>query len=122
MAKANQVIGKVTISTASLGVLRSKPGATLNLGGVKREAVGDDQGIAGYTESHVEPTLDATFVKKAGVSAQALANITDEDISFEGDDGSHYVLRNAWCAEPPEVSNEGVKVKFAGVRCDEVTA
>lgn len=118
----NQVIGRVTISTASLGVVRSKPGASLNLGGVKRDPVEDDQGVAGFTEATQAPTLDATFVKKAGVSMQALAGITNEDISFEGDDGSHYVLREAWCAEPPELSNDGIKVKFAGTRCDEVTA
>ncbi len=119
---SNQVEGRVTISTASLGVLRSKPGATLNLGGVKRDPVVSDQGVAGYAETPVEPTLEATFVKKAGVSAQALAAITNEDISFEGDDGSHYILRQAWCSEPPERTAGEIKVKFAAISCDEVTA
>jgi len=122
MAATNQVEGRITISTAKLGVVRSKPGASLNLGGMKRDSVEDDQGVAGYSETPVAPTIDATFVKKSGVSAQALADITSEDITFEGDDGSHYVLRQAWCSEPPERTAGEIKVKFAGIKCDEVTA
>ncbi len=97
----NQVQGKVSISLPITGLLRSKPGASLDLGGVKRDPVVDDQGVAGYTEQPVSPSIDATFIKKAGVSAATLAAIVQEDISFEGDDGAHYVLRDAWCAEPP---------------------
>ncbi|RMG60285.1 MAG: hypothetical protein D6717_00345 [Gammaproteobacteria bacterium] len=119
---SNQVQGRITISTASLGVIRSMPGATLDLGGVKREPVEDDQGTAGYKETPSTPKIEATFVKKGGVSARAIGDISNEDISFEGDDGSHYVLREAWCSEPPQLSAGEIKVTFAGIRCDEVTA
>jgi len=106
----------------SLGVLRSKPGASLDFGGVKRDPVEDDQGVAGYSESPVAPSIDATFTKNAGVSVKALADISNEDISFEGDDGSHHVIRQAWCSEPPVLSGGEIKVKFIGITCDEVTA
>jgi len=122
MAAKNQVTGKITISTASLGVIRSKPGATLDFGGVKRDPVEDDQGVAGYTETPVAPSVDATFVHKGGISIKALADIVQEDISFETDTGSHFVVREAWCTEPPQLSAGEIKVKFVGTLCDEVTA
>jgi len=122
MAGTNQVAGKITISTASMGVLRSKPGATLDIGGNKRDPVEDDQGVAGYTEATVAPSIDATFTKKSGISVKAIGDITNEDISFEGDDGSHHILREAWCSEPPTLSAGEIKAKFVGIKCDEVTA
>ncbi len=119
---SNQVTGKMTISTASMGVLRSKQGATLDFGGVKRDEMADDQGVAGFTEEPVAPSIEATLTHKSGLSLKAVAAITDEDINFETDTGSHFVIRNAWCAEPPQLSNDGMKVKFVGISCDEVTA
>lgn len=122
MANPNQVSGKITISTASMGVLRSKPGATLDFGGFKRDVVEDDQGIAGYTETPVAPSIEGSFVHKGGLSIKGLADITNEDISFETDTGSHFVIRQAWCTEPPQLASGEVKLKFTGISCDEVTS
>jgi len=122
MPTSNRVQGKININLASMGIIRSKSGASLDFGGVKRDAVTDDQGIAGYIEAHVAPKIDATIIKKAGVSLQALAAIVKEDVSFEGDDGSHHVLRDAWCSAPPTLAGGEIKITFIGTRCDEITA
>jgi len=122
MAGSNQVQGKISITVPSLGIVRSKQGASLDYGGVKRDAVEDDQGIAGYSEAPAAPSIDATFTKKAGISVKSLADIINEDVSFEGDDGSFHVLRQAWCSEPPVLSGGEIKVKFVGISCDEVKA
>ena len=118
----NQVTGKATISLASMGPVRSKQGSTLDFGGVKRDAVEDDQGVAGFVEAPSAPSIDATFTHKGGLSVKDIANITDEDVSFETDTGSHFVLRNAWCSEPPTLSGGELKAKFVGLKCDEVKA
>jgi len=122
MAGSNQVQGKVSINIPSMGIVRSKQGASLDYGGIKRDAVEDDQGVAGYTEAYSAPSIDAAFTKKAGISVKAIADIIDEDISFEGDDGSFHVLRQAWCAEPPTLSGGEIKAKLVGISCDEVKA
>jgi len=122
MPNKNIVAGRATISTAAMGVLRSKQGSTLDIGGVKREAVEDDQGVAGYSEKSSAPSIDATFIKKAGISLKQIGAIVDEDINFEADDGSHHVLQHAWCSEPPTLSGGDIKAKFIGIRCDEISA
>ncbi len=119
---ANQVTGKITISTASLGVLRSKAGATLDFGGVKRAEVIDDQGVAGFTSEPAAPSIDATLTHKSGISLKAVAAIESEDVSFETDTGGHWVLRNAWCVDTVTLSGGEVKAKFVGISCDEVKA
>jgi len=122
MSNPNQVGGRATISTASLGVLRSKQGATLDFGGDKRTGQTDDQGVAGYSVEPGIPSIDATFTQKGGVSLKSIAAINNEDISFETDVGSHHVLRGAWCSEPPTLVAGEIKAKFEGISCDEVTA
>jgi len=122
MNNPNQVGGRATISTVSMGVLRSKQGATLDLGGDKRTGQTDDQGVAGFSVEPGIPSIDATFTQKGGVSAAALAAIVNEDIAFETDVGSHHVLRNAYCAETVTLTAGEIKAKFEGISCDEITA
>jgi len=117
----SQVTGRATITVGTLGPQRSKNGATLDFGGVKRNPVTDDQGLAGYSEESVEATIDASFTHTAGMSVQAFADIKDENINFEVDSGGVWMLQHAFIIEPPSLSGGELKCKFAGV-CKEVKA
>lgn len=104
-------------------LLRSKEGAKLNLGGVNRPPVTGDTGVHGYTERPVAPWIECTISHGADTNLQELADFRDGSVSFETDTGKSYVLREAWCENPPELTTgEGeVTLRFSGMSAEEVT-
>ncbi|MGE0487315.1 MAG: phage tail tube protein [Gammaproteobacteria bacterium] len=104
-------------------LIRSKPGAKLNLGGVTREAVLGDNGVDGFVQKTAAPYIEGTFTHGRDTDLQALHDLEDGSVSFETDTGKGYILRNAWSANPPELtSGEGeVTFRFEGVTCEETT-
>ena len=122
MPKKNTVGGRATVTTTSLGVLRTQKGSTLYRGAVKKTGVTDDQGVAGKQHEPTVPYIECTITEKAGVDVEAIDAIDDEDISFETDAGSHFILKEAWnTGESTLVAGE-IKTKFEGVRCLKVSA
>ena len=95
-----QVTGRVFISVGGRR-LRSKPGATLDIGGVSRAPVTSDSGVDSYTESTAAPAVNCTISHMSGVSLADLASIRDETMRFQTDTGIGYTIRGAWCASPP---------------------
>lgn len=95
-------------------LLRSQPGATLNMGGVKRTAK-SGHSVYGYSEEIVESTLDATLVDMADTDAIKLSAIKDATLRFETDTGNVYTVKGAWTSEPCQVSSGGdLPLKMAG--------
>ena len=115
-----QLTGKVFIDVPGFGRLRSKPGATLDIGGNKREAQMWDGGVAGFTETPVQPSIECEVLHDASISLAQLAQIKNVQVSFQTDTGSGWVLQNAWLADPPTLSGGTIKLKFEGLRADEV--
>lgn len=101
--------------------LRTLDGATLNPGGVSRQAVKGGGKIHGYKEEDMEPTVECKVAHTPDVSLKELGNITDATVIFETDNGKRHVLRNAWTAEPPSLDSSAgaVDLKFAAIECDE---
>jgi len=100
--------------------LRSKDGATLkNFGGLSREGVTADTGVAGYTEKTEIPEIECTIAHGADTKLSDFLSITDETISFDTDTGSSYILTGAWCTGALELSKGEVKLKFQGMDCQE---
>ncbi|SAI74567.1 phage tail tube protein [Bordetella ansorpii] len=114
-----QVTGRVYISVGGRR-LRSKPGATLDIGGVSRTAVTSDSGVDGYTEATTAPVVNCTISHTADISLAELGAITDETLRFQTDTGVGFTIRSAWCASPPVLGAGGeVTLVFNGVECIE---
>lgn len=116
---ANQVTGRVWIRVDGK-TLRSKDGAKLKFGGLKREAqTGND--VHGFTESMEAPEVECTLSHMADTSLQELKNITDATLQFETDTGKTLIVRHAWCTGELELTGgKGeLSVKFNGLTCEE---
>lgn len=95
-------------------MLRSKPGAKLKLGGMKRDAV-VGHSVYGYSEEPVASELDATLAHMSDTDVRELSDISDATLRFETDTGDIYSVANAWTSEPCELSGGGdVSLKMMG--------
>lgn len=100
-----QVTGIVKIYVDG-ALQRSKPGAKLKLGGVKREAV-VGHSLYGFTEE-VEPAeLDCTLAHTADTDLPALNALKNANLRFETDTGTTYLVTNAFTTESCEVTSGG---------------
>ena len=112
------VLGRATIKYNGKTLLTEK-GAKLNVGGIARKDVVGDE-VHGYSEEMTAPFIDCTINVTKDTDLKALQDITDATVTFEGDIGSVWVLKNAWSSTPPEITAaEGGKcpVKFTGMSC-----
>lgn len=121
MAGKNQIIGRATI-TVNGKKLKTENGATLNLGGSNRTAKMGGGVVHGYMEEDVPPSLECNVIKTRDVSVRELSDIVDATVLFDGDDGSQYILRDAFTAEPVTVnSGDGTApLKMSAISVDEV--
>ncbi|MDI3259696.1 MAG: phage tail tube protein [Sinobacteraceae bacterium] len=117
----NKVTGRVRIKVSGK-LLLSKHGAELDFGGVKRTPIIGSNGIHGYSEETVAPTVTCSVSHRADTSLEELANYVDETLVFETDSGHSYVLAGAFLSESPKLmEREGeVRLAFAGISCDEI--
>lgn len=113
-----QLTGRVFITIKGKR-LRSKDGATLKYGGVKREGQTADTGVAGYIESTEIPGIDCVLMHAADVSLQEILDIKEETAVFETDTGRSFVLGETWCTGGLELSKGEVKVGFQAMTCEE---
>ncbi|WP_299733988.1 phage tail tube protein [uncultured Endozoicomonas sp.] len=99
--------------------LRSLDGATLNVGGVTREAKQGSSKIWGYTEKPTAPEMSCKVAHTADTDLIALGNITNATIDFETDTGDRYIIVDGWVVDPPSLdsSSGDVDLKFSGVEC-----
>lgn len=116
-----QLLGTAYIKTDG-DLLRSNPGAKIDLGGPVRDAVVGAGTVHGYTEKTKEATVECEISLAKGDSLAAIRNITNATVTFECDTGQVFIVRHAFLTEPPVVSEgEGGKIplKFAGMPAEE---
>lgn len=119
-----QVLGRAFIKAGG-ELLRTESGAKIDLGGIVRTAVMGAAGVHGYAEKIKEATLECEVVLAAGDSLEKFRKMTDITVTFECDSGQVYVIRNAWCQDPPVITEgEGGKIplKFIGPQAEEQAA
>lgn len=95
-------------------LIRSKEGATIQIGGVRRTTSTDDQGRTYYQEKVYPAQVKATLIHTSDTDLEALRNGVGLVISFETDVGPNYMVRNAHFEEPGELSNGEVQITFGG--------
>ena len=107
----SQITGKCIIRLNG-SELQSTDDATLNVGGVNREAVVGGGKVYGYKEETVAHDKNTDLV--------ALSATTDATIIFESDTGDKYVLRGAFMTEPAslQTTNGTASLNWSALSCE----
>jgi len=114
----SQVSGRVYIAMNGAR-LRSKEGATLNIGGPERKPAISDSGVDGFVENLTAPMVECRVHHTADMSLAELQSFRDGTLTFETDTGRIYTLINAWCSDPPKLEKGEVSLKFEAMECIE---
>lgn len=120
MANPLKRLGKAKIKIGST-LLETMPGATLDLGGVARTSQVGGNVVLGFTEAPKQSRVEFSVSLRSGVSAAEL-HTDDATLTFEGDTGQVWSIRNAWSVETPVVnSGDGtVRCVYEGVEAEEI--
>ena len=116
-----QFLGRATIR-ANGQVIETAKGASLDIGGVKRNPVVVGR-LVGYAEETVPAMVECETSLRPGMSLASLRNLTGATIIFECDTGQRYVIADAFITDAPTLRDgEGgqVALKFAGPGAEEV--
>jgi hypothetical protein len=97
-----QITGKATVRVDGEELL-SEVGATLNVGGVEREAQMGPRGVNGYKENPVAPSVTVVVHHTADTDLVRLGRIVDATVLVETDTGQSWLMRKAFVTEPPEL-------------------
>lgn len=90
---------------------RSKPGATLKVGGAIRKAETDVSGFAGHRTEEIKPgEVVFTLVHASDTDLIALQQIDGATVLFETDSGQRYLVANA--STEGEVTLKGGEVEL----------
>lgn len=119
MATGKKLFGRATVKLAGV-TLGNFPGATLDMGGIKRTTQNGANATLGYTEeimnSKIE--LDAQFGAGDSVADYDQAGIM---VEFSTDTGQNFVISNAWRTDTMTLAEGGkVKLVFEGSPAEEV--
>lgn len=116
-----QITGAATIRVDGEELL-TEVGATLNVGGFEREAQMGANGVQGFRQTPVAPTVQCTVRHTANTDIVKLAGITNGTLLFEADTGQSWMLRGAFVTEPPELdAGEGsFELNFSGMGLERV--
>lgn len=105
-----QVTGVVFVKIDGV-LVRSNEGAKLNLGGKERAArVGHS--VYGYSEKVVPSQLEFTLSHVGGDDLIGIQHKVDSTIEFQTDTGDTYMVANAFCVNPAELSGGEGQVPF----------
>lgn len=109
------VTGRVFISLAGQRI-RSKEGASLDIGGEEKEPVISDSGVDGASSKITAPKVDCKISHTEKTKLKELHAFTGT-LTFETDTGRVYTLVDAWCAKPPKLEKGEVSLEFSAVEC-----
>ena len=108
-----QATGRVTIKLNG-DVIRSRSGASLQIGGVTREALTTDQGTIFYREDTAPAVVTATVVHLADTDIQSLRLLRDFNCTYETDTGASWSINNAFVTDVGELSNGEFQLTING--------
>jgi len=90
-------------------IVRSKPGATCDLGGVTREPIMGSTGLDGFSETPRASRVTFSVTDKSNIKLSDIKDVTNgvitfESVSHKGQLGKVYIIRNASCSGEAEVT------------------
>lgn len=111
--------GRAYVSIPGFGRVPSEKGATLEMGGITKEAVATDFGIEGFKDGDPQPAkVSISIHHKKGLSVTALRDF-EGNIDFETDTGVSFKLIECVAESPPALSAGMISVDYLAVRCEE---
>ncbi len=113
-----QVSGRATIKLDS-DSLRTKPGSTLQIGGITREFDTTDQLQAYFRERGSVAVIKGTIIHASDTELVALRDWKNGTATFETDTGRVYTVANAAVANVGELSGGEVEVTIMGDPAEE---
>jgi hypothetical protein len=108
-----QQTGRVTIKLGS-ETLRSKPGASLQIGGIARDFDATDQMESFYRETPKAAQIKCTMPHMADTDIIALRDWKNGTAHFVTDTGRTFTVSNAAIADVGDLSNGEVEVTIGG--------
>lgn len=109
----SQATGRVTIKLDG-DPIRSRAGASLQIGGTIREDLTTDQGSIFYREDTSPAMIVATVVHLADTDIQTLRSLRDFNCTYETDTGTAWSINNAFVTEVGELSNGEFQLTIKG--------
>src|SRR3569833_2940473 len=88
------------------------PGASIDIGGVKRtEVVSDQPSDVGFYQQNVASEVTCEAIQDGSTSLAAMANWSDVTIQFSCDTGQNYIVNHAFLTDPPKTTaGQGGKI------------
>ncbi|EEG08229.1 phage tail tube protein [Pseudogulbenkiania ferrooxidans] len=101
--------------------LRSKPGASLKVGGPIQKAESDVNGFAGHsTEEIKHAEVKCTLLHADDTDLVALQQISGATVVFETDSGQRYLVRDAGTEGEVELKGKEVELTLTGAAAERV--
>jgi uncharacterized protein YacL len=113
-----QVSGRATIKLEG-EALRSKPGSSMQIGGIQREFDVTDQLQAYFRERGTVAMIKVTVIHASDTELVKLRDWKDGTCTFETDTGRVYTIANAAVANVGDLSNGEVEVTLMGDPAEE---
>lgn len=118
---SGQYLGRVTVRVNG-ETLESKPGATIDLGGITRESIVNDQAM-GFKEVPKPSRIECEIAVKRGVAFEGLRTLIDATLVFEADTGQRYIVKDGYAAETLQLTGDaGMRAVFMGEPAQEVVS
>lgn len=118
----SQITGRALIKLDGR-LQKSRPGATIRLGGFSRTTQNGDDSVHGYSEAVVSPRIECTFSHDRNTNMTELDNFKDGSILFETDSGKTYIVSEAWRSDDPatlSTQDGSIPYVFEGLRSEEL--
>jgi hypothetical protein len=116
-----QFLGRATIRVNGR-VIESAKGASLDVGGTKRNPVTVGR-VVGWSEETMPAMVECETSLRSGMSLETFRNMAGVTLIFECDTGQRYVINDAFLTDTPTMKDgEGgnVTLKFSGPSAEEV--
>jgi hypothetical protein len=114
-----KVAKRLFFDITGIGRVNSLPGGSFDPGGFKREPIIGDNGVVGYAEEPVAPTVQFKVANTPGVLA-ALRKMTTANVNVQDDNGESWIVREAFHVDVPKLSGGEIDCSMAGVAADPI--
>jgi hypothetical protein len=102
-------------------LIDSKPGASIDLGGVQRSGVVNEHS-SGYSEAPKQSRVEMEVAIKKGDSVERFRNITNGTVHFTLDTGQNFIVKNAFTEDTLSINSGSLKLVFMGDAAQEVVS
>jgi hypothetical protein len=111
-----QQTGRVTLKIDGTP-LRSKPGASMQIGGITRKGSMTDQAETLYQEEYVNGQMKCTIPHLNDTDVEKIRDFKNGTVQFVTDTNVTFTMAKAFYASSGELQNGELEVTFMGAPC-----